>query len=73
MSVAYAFTGAVVGEFVGATAGLGWYIVWSSGMFDTTGVVTGIILLGIVALILIEIFRRLENRLLQWRPSGGVS
>lgn len=73
LSVAYAFTGAVVGEFVGATAGLGWYIVWSSGMFDTTGIVTGVVLLGLVATILIEIFRRLESRLLRWRPVEGLT
>lgn len=73
LSVAYAFTGAVVGEFVGATAGLGWYIVWSSGMFDTTGIVTGVVLLGIVSTFLIELFRRLENRLLRWRPVEGLT
>ena len=45
-SLGFAMVGAVVGEYLGATRGLGYVISQAEGTFDTTGVFAGMTVLG---------------------------
>ena len=67
LSVTLAVVGAVVGEFMGASAGLGYLISLGRGILDTPLMFVAIgLLVGIAqALYLTVVF--LENRLLRWQ------
>jgi NitT/TauT family transport system permease protein len=69
--VGLALVGAIVGEFIGATAGLGYYIGHSASMFDTAGVFAGIFALALLAVALNEMINVVERRVLRWRPAAG--
>lgn len=60
--------GAIVGEYVGGNAGLGWMINSAAGLFETNRVFSALLALAVLVVILNEILSRLENRLLRWRP-----
>jgi len=66
--VGYCLIAAVAGEFVGATAGLGYRMLLASGLLRTDRVFSCFFLLMIVGYLLVESFKRIENRLLRWRP-----
>lgn len=68
VSVGMALIGAIVGEFIGARGGLGYYIAYSAGLFDTAGVFAGIFVLMLMAMALNELIKVAERRLLRWRP-----
>ncbi len=72
-SVSFALSGAVVGEFVGSTAGLGYRMVIAAGLLDTDRVYAILLLLMAVAITLVELARRVEDRLLRWRPSTTLA
>ncbi|MBA2448923.1 MAG: ABC transporter permease [Chloroflexi bacterium] len=67
-SVSFALTGAVVGEFVGSTAGLGYRMNIASGLLNTPRVFGILLLLMVIGVILVELAKRVELRLLRWRP-----
>lgn len=69
ISVGFAITGAVVGEYLGASAGVGYAIAQAQGVFDTEGVFAGMFILMIVVLIIDLGVNRVERHLLRWRPS----
>ena len=50
-SLGFAMVGAVVGEYLGSTRGLGYVISQAEGTFDTTGVFAGMTVLAIVVVI----------------------
>jgi NitT/TauT family transport system permease protein len=66
-SFGFALIGAVVGEFIGSTQGLGYLIAESQGAFDTTGVFAGMVILSFTALIADWVVSRLEKRFIAWR------
>jgi NitT/TauT family transport system permease protein len=66
-SFGFALIGAVVGEFIGATEGLGYLIAQAQGAFDTTGVFAGMVILSITALIADWGVSKLEKRFIAWR------
>ena len=68
IGIGLALTGAVVGELVGASEGLGWYITNSLNVIDMTGAVTALLIMAIVAMLMYYAVLRLERRLLAWRP-----
>ena len=68
LSVPYALVGAVVGEFVAASKGLGYLINYNTSLFSTTGALGGIIVLALVVVLCNEVLSRAEARLLRWRP-----
>lgn len=68
MAIGMALIGAVVAEFIGAQAGLGYYIVFASGMFDVTGLFAGIIILAILAMLINEGVKYVQNKILSWKP-----
>jgi NitT/TauT family transport system permease protein len=66
-SLGFAMVGAVVGEYLGSTRGLGYVISQAEGTFDTTGVFAGMTILGIVVVIVSAAVTRLERWLLRWK------
>jgi NitT/TauT family transport system permease protein len=66
-----ALTGAVVGELVGASAGLGWYITNSLNVIDMTGAVTALLVMAVVAMAMYYVVLLIERRLLAWRPQAA--
>ncbi len=66
-SLGFAMVGAVVGEYLGATRGLGYVISQAEGTFDTTGVFAGMTVLGMVVVIVSAGVTRLEQWLLRWK------
>lgn len=65
--VSFAMIGVVVGEFVAADSGLGYYVRNATDLFDSPGVYAGIILLMVLVLIGVGLVSALERRLLRWR------
>jgi NitT/TauT family transport system permease protein len=68
-SLGFAVVGAVVGEYLGSTKGLGYVISQAEGTFDTTGVFAGMTVLGVVVLMVGAGVTRLERWLLRWKSS----
>ena len=68
ISVGFAITGAVVGEYLGASAGVGYAIAQAQGVFDTEGVFAGMFILMVVVLIIDLGVNLVERHLLCWRP-----
>ena len=67
-SVGMAFVGAVVGEYLGSAAGVGYLILQAEGAFDINTVFAGILVLTAFALLLDLLVTAAERRLLRWRP-----
>ena len=67
VSVPYALVGTVIGEFMSANRGIGFIISQATGLFDTTSVFSGLIVLAIVGAIFNDGLGRLEAWLLRWR------
>jgi NitT/TauT family transport system permease protein len=72
ISVSYALIGAIIGEFVGATAGLGYQLITAEGLLQTDRVYSALILVGVIAVLLTSLAKIAENRLLKWRPPVSV-
>src|SRR5262245_35938849 len=63
-SVGFAVVGAVVGEYLGSAAGLGYLIQSAEGNFDVDGVFAGMFVLA-------AFVSMVERRLLVWRPTAA--
>jgi NitT/TauT family transport system permease protein len=70
-SVGLAFVGAVVGEYLGSSEGVGYLIQQAEGVFDINTVVAGIAVLTAFALALDGIVSVAERRLMVWQPKSG--
>ena len=68
ISIGFAIIAVVVGEYLGASRGVGYMIAQAEGVFDTTGVFAGMTILSGVVLIVGALVDRLERRLLRWKP-----
>lgn len=71
-SVGMAFVGAVVGEYLGSSRGVGYLILQAEGVFDIDTVLAGIVVLTACALILDRVVSIAERRLLRWRPGSSA-
>jgi len=67
-SVGFAVVGAVVGEYLGSAAGLGYLILQAEGSLDVTGVFAGILVLAAFVIVIDAMVTLAERRLLAWRP-----
>jgi NitT/TauT family transport system permease protein len=67
-SFSFALVGAVVGEFLGATEGIGLMIQTAQGTFNANGVFAAMAILAVIALTSEILITGLENRLINWRP-----
>lgn len=63
-----ALSGAVVGEFIAADSGLGWYIQNARSLNDTTGVVAGAVVVTVLVIGVNAALKRVQARSLAWRP-----
>ena len=66
-SVGFAVVGAVVGEYLGSAAGLGYLIQQAEGVFDVVGVFAGMFVLMAFVLLVDWLVTLMERRLLAWR------
>jgi NitT/TauT family transport system permease protein len=69
-SVGFAVVGAVVGEYLGSAAGLGYLIQQAEGVFDVAGVFAGMLVLAAFVLVIDGLVTMAERRLLAWRPAA---
>ena len=67
-AVGFAVVGAVVGEYLGSAAGLGYIIQQAEGVFDVAGVFAGMFVLAVFVILIDMIVTAIEKRLLVWRP-----
>ena len=67
-SVGFAVVGAVVGEYLGSAAGLGYLIHEAEGVFDVAGVFAGMIILAAFVLVVDAFVTLIERRLMVWQP-----
>jgi NitT/TauT family transport system permease protein len=67
-AVGFAVVGAVVGEYLGSAAGLGYLIQQAEGVFDVAGVFAGMVVLAAFVLVIDGVVSLVEKRLLVWRP-----
>ncbi len=70
-SVGLAFVGAVVGEYLGSAAGVGYLILQAEGTLDVDTVIAGIFVLTVFALVLDTLVAIVERRLMKWQPKSG--
>jgi NitT/TauT family transport system permease protein len=68
-SVGFAVVGAVVGEYLGSAAGLGYLIQQAEGIFDVAGVFAGMFVLAAFVIVIDVFVSLIEKRLLVWRPA----
>lgn len=64
----FALIGAIVGEYTGATQGIGLLISTAQASFNSAGIYAGMVISTVLALIAELILGFLERRLLKWRP-----
>jgi len=72
-SVGFALVGAVVGEYLGSSAGLGYKIHEAESVFDVTGVFAGMLILAIFVIAIDAVVTLVEKRLLVWRPGQSTT
>lgn len=69
IGVGLALVSSVVGEMVGSTKGLGWYVTFSLNQFDMTGGVTSLLIMAALALVLYAIVGAVERRVVRWQTA----
>ena len=67
VSIGFAMIAVVVGEYLGASGGVGYVISQAEGTFDTTGVFAGMAVLSAVVLLVGWGVHRAERWLLRWK------
>ncbi len=67
IGIGMALIGAVVGEMVGSSRGLGWYVMHTSGVYDITGSITALVVLMLLAMVFNGVLAWVERRMLHWR------
>jgi NitT/TauT family transport system permease protein len=66
--IPFSVIGAVVGEFIASTKGLGYFINYHQGTYDTNGIFVGVTILALLVVALDWLLSLVERRLLKWRP-----
>lgn len=69
VSFGFALIGAIVGEYIGATKGLGLLVAASQGTFNAAGVYAAMVILAVVALLAEGLLTFLEKKLFRWKPA----
>ena len=67
IAVGFAFTGAVVGEFVASSRGLGYLLQFAQSTYNAGLTIALVVLIMGLVLVLFALAERLERRLLHWR------
>jgi NitT/TauT family transport system permease protein len=66
VAVGFAFTGAVVGEFVAASRGLGYLLSFAQSTYNSALMLALVLLIMVVVLVIFAVAGRLEKHLLRW-------
>ncbi|MGL5175184.1 MAG: ABC transporter permease [Cetobacterium sp.] len=67
MSVPLVLIGSAIGEWLGATSGLGYFSKRMMSQLDGAGVFAPIVIISLLAIILVRMITSLENKILHWR------
>jgi len=67
LSVGYAVIAAILGEYIGASAGIGFLIDNAQAMFDSTGVMAGLTVLTLTVAVIDYAVRRVEQHFAKWK------
>jgi NitT/TauT family transport system permease protein len=67
VAVGFAFTGAVVGEFVASSRGLGYLLSFAQSTYNASLTLALLVLIMVFVFLLFALAGRLEKRLLRWR------
>ncbi len=73
LSIPYAVIGAIIGEFIASSKGLGYKIQVETSLYNTTGTMAGIIVLMVLVVILNALLSWIERRALAWRPPARTN
>lgn len=71
LSIPYAVIGAIIGEFIASSEGLGYVIQVETSQYNTTGTMTGLLVLMTIVVVLNAGLNRIEAYALRWRPKQG--
>ena len=69
IGLTYALLGVIVAEILASNQGIGYVIASGAANFDTAAVFAGLVTLAVVAWLFSAIMRKVEARLLRWKPS----
>jgi sulfonate transport system permease protein len=72
-AVPYAVIGAVIGEYIGADQGLGYFVLYSSQTFDAPSLFAGIMVLVALVFAANVILGAVEKRVMGWRNTSGAT
>jgi NitT/TauT family transport system permease protein len=67
LGIGRGLVGVVVGELFGARAGLGYLVLTSSQLFDTSGLWVGVFILAGTGILSVVLLQKVERRLAPWR------
>lgn len=65
--------GAIVGEYMGASAGFGWMVAYATSYFNITRVMSCIVILLIVGVFMNAVLDKIEKLLLKWKTQTSLS
>ncbi|MEU9479590.1 ABC transporter permease [Streptomyces sp. NPDC048191] len=71
VSFGFALIGAIVGEYIGATKGIGLLVAASQGTFNAAGVYAAMVILAAVALVAEGLLTFAEHRIFRWKPANS--
>ncbi|MBX7553647.1 ABC transporter permease [Streptomyces sp. NPDC004232] len=71
VSFGFALIGAIVGEYIGATKGIGLLVSQSQNTFNAAGVYAAMVILALVALVAEGLLTFAERRIFRWKPAGS--
>lgn len=72
LSVSYALIGAIIGEFVGATSGIGYQMIYAEGLLLTDRLYALVLIVAAVGLAMVEAAKLVERRMLKWRVEARL-
>ncbi len=73
MGISACMVGAIIGEYLGASGGLGWMVTYASSFFRIERVMSTIIILMLIGLITNFVFAKIESYVLRWRAESNLS
>ncbi|WP_030939542.1 ABC transporter permease [Streptomyces sp. NRRL S-646] len=71
VSFGFALIGAIVGEYIGATKGIGLLVSQSQNTFNPAGVYAAMVILAVVALAAEGLLTFVEHRVFRWKPTNS--
>ena len=72
VATTYAITGAVIGEMIGAKAGVGYLVILGSENYDSGIILIAVLFLSIIGLNLYFLIDLIERKLLRWHESQAL-